>query len=94
MSHSDRLYLRCSFCGCIVLLARTNANTRQFCDFVKLEGFIKQHLKCNPHYQGENLLGIAGFDVTAWSDMIYNPVRSREYTIDLSRFDVEEREDD
>lgn len=73
--HSDRLYLRCTFCNQFVLLARTNIGTRQFADWVKLEAFIKEHLKCNPYYAGDNLLGVPGIDVTAWSDCIYNQMR-------------------
>lgn len=73
--HSDKLYLRCTFCNRFVLLARTNADTRQFADFVAVESFIKLHLKCNPYYKGDNLLGVSGFDVFAWSDCIYSQVR-------------------
>jgi len=56
------------------LLCRTNENTRQFADFQKLETFLREHLKCNPYYQGENLLGIAGFDIFAWSEYVYNQI--------------------
>ena len=72
MSHSDRLYIRCSYCKKFVLLCRTNANTRQFSDWSAVEAFLKVHLKCNPYHAGENLLGIAGFEIFAWSECTYN----------------------
>jgi len=58
-----------------VLLARTNTDAKKFADFHAVESFIKLHLKCNPYYSGDNLLGVSGFDVFAWSDCIYNQAR-------------------
>ena len=68
MPHCDRLYLRCSFCQNIVLLCRTNENTRLFSDWVAVEAFLKAHLRCNPFHSFDNLCGMAGFEVVAWSD--------------------------
>jgi len=68
IAHSDRLYIRCTFCKQFVLLARTNPGTRKFWDSEEVETFVKQHLKCNPFHVMENLCGVPGMEIIAWSD--------------------------
>lgn len=80
MPHSDRLYLRCTFCQNFVLLCRTNDNTRLFSDWVAVEAFLKEHLRCNPFHSFDNLCGMAGFEVVAWSAA---EEESKNHTIEL-----------
>lgn len=83
ITHSDRLYLRCTFCKDFVLLCRTNVNTRLFSDWLAVEAFLKQHLKCNPFYAMDNLCGVSGLEVIAWSDAGQEDEQTNNYTFTL-----------
>jgi hypothetical protein len=85
VAHSDRLYLRCSFCDQFVLIARTNANTSLFADWREVEAFMRLHLKCNPYHVMENLCGVPGFEVTAWSEATVEDETNKNHEVEIPR---------